>query len=125
MRVLHLDIDELAALGAQCVIVPVRHRVEAASTIAKLDLGDKPGILQISEAVINGCKADARKHVFCPGKNFIRRQMPMRITDHTPEITNQIPDYGQHTREVLLAAGYSATELDSLAAAGVVRLAVQ
>lgn len=60
---------------------------------------------------------------FDDGTTWLRS--PLRITDHTPEITNQIPDYGQHTREVLLAAGYSDAELDSLAAAGVVRLAVQ
>jgi alpha-methylacyl-CoA racemase len=56
---------------------------------------------------------------FDDGTTWLRS--PLRISDHTPEITNHVPGYGQHTREVLLAAGYSDAELELLTADGVIK----
>ncbi len=46
---------------------------------------------------------------------------PLRISGSTPEITNAIPGYGQHTREILADAGYSADEIAAFIAQGTVK----
>jgi alpha-methylacyl-CoA racemase len=56
---------------------------------------------------------------FDDGTTWLRS--PLRISDHTPEIINDIPGYGEHTREVLSAAGYSDDEIDGFAVNGVVK----
>ena len=51
-RVLHIDIDELAARGTDRVVVAVRHPVEPARPVAELNLSNVPRILQEAQAVI-------------------------------------------------------------------------
>jgi alpha-methylacyl-CoA racemase len=48
---------------------------------------------------------------------------PLRISNHTPEIVNKIPDYGEHTFEVLLETGYSESEIELLSIDGVIKQA--
>jgi hypothetical protein len=48
-----LDIDQLAALSADSVIMPLSHPVKSACTIAKLYLSDMSGLFQKSQAVVN------------------------------------------------------------------------
>ena len=83
LRVLHLDIDELSAFRAKRVIMTVRHAVETAGTISEPDLGYQPRILQVTQAVINGREADAGKKMLRPDEYFIRREVLLRITDHS------------------------------------------
>jgi crotonobetainyl-CoA:carnitine CoA-transferase CaiB-like acyl-CoA transferase len=50
------------------------------------------------------------------GRRFVRTPIKMHAT---PTAVNAGPaDVGQHTREVLVEAGYSATEIDGLIASG-------
>lgn len=78
---LHLDIDQLSAPGAERVVVPLGFPVETARAVAKTYLRDHPGVLQIAQRVIDGGKADRRKP--SPGrvKNLVRRQMPLGFPD--------------------------------------------
>jgi crotonobetainyl-CoA:carnitine CoA-transferase CaiB-like acyl-CoA transferase len=46
---------------------------------------------------------------------------PARISGSEPTIGNVIPGYGEHTREVLLEAGYDDDAIDALIAAGAVK----
>ena len=77
----HLDIGKLSAYSADRMIVPVRHLVETACTIAELYLGDMARLFQISQTVINGCETDRRQHFFCRRKYFIRCQVGVRLAD--------------------------------------------
>ncbi len=56
---------------------------------------------------------------FADGTPWMRS--PIHLSDSEPQIENVIPGYGEHTREVLRAAGYSDAELDALTAAGVLK----
>jgi hypothetical protein len=79
---LHLDIYQFAAPRAQSMVVPVRHPVKAARTVAELYLGNVPRVLQIPQRVVDGRETYARQEVLRPPKNLIRRQMMLRIADH-------------------------------------------
>ena len=48
---------------------------------------------------------------------------PLRLSDSEPVISNEIPNYGEHTRSVLEEAGYTPAQIDELAAQGAVGLA--
>ncbi len=54
-----------------------------------------------------------------PSEGTIRSmRMPMTWTDNTPDPIRPVPRQGEHTREVLLQAGYSAADIDALCATG-------
>jgi alpha-methylacyl-CoA racemase len=46
---------------------------------------------------------------------------PLRLSESTPEITNNSPGYGEHTATVLNEAGYSREEIEGLKAAGIIQ----
>ena len=46
---------------------------------------------------------------------------PVRLTHSDPEILNNAPDYGEHTREVLLSAGFTGEEISDLVEIGAVK----
>lgn len=79
---LHLDIHELAALGADRVVVPVRHPVKAARTIAELYLRDVSRVFQEPQTIVNSRKTDARQQLFCAPEYLTRRQVAFRLADH-------------------------------------------
>ena len=57
-----------------------------------------------------------------PSEGTIRNiGMPMTWTNSTPAPVRPAPRHGEHTREVLLQAGFSAEEVDALCAAGAAR----
>jgi crotonobetainyl-CoA:carnitine CoA-transferase CaiB-like acyl-CoA transferase len=49
-------------------------------------------------------------------------RLPIEMGDHELGLTRQPPTVGEHTREVMLEAGYSAAEIEGLAAEGAVVL---
>ena len=49
-------------------------------------------------------------------------RLPIEMAGHNLGLQRQAPQVGEHTREVLLEAGYSAAEIDELAGKGAVIL---
>ena len=82
-RNFHLDIDKRAARRAHCVIVSVRHPVESARAVAKMDLGDMPRFSQKPKAVVDGRKTDRRQQVLGTRENLTRRQVLARVAYDT------------------------------------------
>lgn len=72
------------------------------------------------DAIANDPHFKAREMlgVFADGTPWMRS--PVRLSDSKPQISSDVPNYGQHTRAVLENAGYSPAEVDELLAAGVV-----
>jgi len=64
------------------MIMPVRHPVKAAGTVAETDLGDVPRVLQKAKAVVNGRKTYRRKQFLGPRKDLICRQVLARVANH-------------------------------------------
>jgi crotonobetainyl-CoA:carnitine CoA-transferase CaiB-like acyl-CoA transferase len=46
---------------------------------------------------------------------------PVRLSDSHPPVRNDVPGYGEHTREVLLEAGYTDDDVTHLVRHGVVQ----
>ncbi|MDX1991710.1 MAG: CoA transferase [bacterium] len=57
--------------------------------------------------------------IFEDGTPWMRS--PVRLSDSQPLIENMIPGYGVHTGAVLSEAGFSATDIEALASAGIIR----
>ena len=55
-----------------------------------------------------------------PNKTVPIPGLPLEMSDHEFGVRRQTPGPGQHTREVLIESGYSAAEVDQLAARGVI-----
>ena len=49
-------------------------------------------------------------------------RLPMEMGEHDLGLFRQPPGVGEHTREVMLEAGYASAEIDNLAAKGAVVL---
>lgn len=56
---------------------------------------------------------------FPDGTRWMRS--PIRINGADPQMTNSVPDYGEHTRQVLQEAGYDDAQIDSLIGAGIIK----
>ena len=54
----HIQIDQLSAFIANRVVVTFHNAVVTAGAIAKTNLMNEPGLLQIVQRVIDGCVAD-------------------------------------------------------------------
>ncbi len=80
-RDFHLDVHQLSALSADRVVMPMRHPVITARTVAERDLGNMSGVFQISKTVVNRRETDRRQQTLRRRKNLIRRQMLVRIAD--------------------------------------------
>lgn len=77
----HLDIDQLAALSADRMVVTLRHPVKAARTVAKLYLRDMSSVLQKSQAIVNSRERYARELGLRRGEDLVRREMLMRVAN--------------------------------------------
>ncbi len=49
----HIQIDQLSALIADCVVVTFNHPVVAARAVAKIDFVNEPGVFQVAQRVVN------------------------------------------------------------------------
>lgn len=57
--------------------------------------------------------------IFDDGTSWMRS--PVRISESDPAVENVVPGYGEHTTDVLLAAGYTQVAIDDLREKGVIR----
>jgi alpha-methylacyl-CoA racemase len=64
-------------------------------------------------------QARAALGTFPDGTPWMRS--PVRLSDDDPPLKNDVPAYGQHTRQVLQEAGYSQAEIDALAERAVIQ----
>lgn len=64
-------------------------------------------------------KARGMLGIFSDGTPWMRS--PIRISESHITIENNIPAYGQHTREILMEAGYTEGEIEDLLRAGIVK----
>ena len=75
VRKREIHINQLSALRAERVVVAIGFRVEFACSIAELNFGDVPGLLQIPQRVIDGRKADRRQKPFRLVENLVGGQV--------------------------------------------------
>ena len=54
-----IEIDQLSAIIADGVVVTIGFAIVAAGAVAKIDFVNEPGVLQVTQRVINGCVADS------------------------------------------------------------------
>jgi len=128
-----IGVPEVAALGfaedaegerAVAVVQAVllaRTRAQWLETLAGLDVCVEP-VLDIEETFEHpqvrsrGMRLDAG-----PGRPTAQTGFPIRLNGSPATFRRGAPGYGEHTDEVLAAAGYLPDEVVSLRAAGVVR----
>src|SRR5437868_4977770 len=53
-----IEIDQLAAIVADRVIVTLGFAIVATGAVAKVDFVDQPGLFQVAQRVVDGCVAD-------------------------------------------------------------------
>ena len=53
-----IEIDQLAAIVADGMVVTIGFAVVAAGAITKIDFVNQPGVFQVAQRVVNGCVAD-------------------------------------------------------------------
>ena len=54
-----MEIDQLSAVVADGVVVPLGFAIVAAGAVAKTDFQNEPGFFQVAQRVVDGCVADA------------------------------------------------------------------
>ena len=54
-----IEVDQLAAIVADGMVVTTGFSVVAAGAISKIDFVNQPGFFQVAQGVVNGCIADA------------------------------------------------------------------
>ena len=79
------DVHELSAHGADSVVVPMRHPVKAARSVAEFYLGDVAGLFEITQRVINGRERYARQKRLGRRENLVRRKVTVRITNDSQD----------------------------------------
>lgn len=77
-----LDIDKLATVAANRVIVPRQVAVVAGGLSAKADLGYQALGLEIAKRVVNGRERYAGQKAPCILKHFVGREVFVRSMDH-------------------------------------------
>lgn len=132
--------DDLIAAGQQVDVArqqPFKEKIRAAirrktlaewtAVFAEIDACVEPA-LTTQEALAHPHTQARRMIVHVPRPNNGPAQpqigTPIKLSDHTPRYTHIGPPPGAHTRAVLTELGYTAADIDALAAAGVIAEAV-
>jgi crotonobetainyl-CoA:carnitine CoA-transferase CaiB-like acyl-CoA transferase len=115
--------DELIA-----AVTPEMRKRSTQEWVATLDAAGVPvsPVLQVGEmhkdpqAIARGMIAEVTHSVLGPVKTLGN---PLKFSKTPGELGAGAPVLGEHTREVLLAHGYDAAEIDALVAAGAIQCA--
>ena len=54
-----IEVDQLAAIVADGMVVTISFPVVTAGAISKIDFVNQPGLFQVAQRIVNGCVADA------------------------------------------------------------------
>ena len=82
-RLRQIKIDQLAALGADRVIVAIRNPVVATGAIAEAELADETSLTQITKGVVNGSVTDCREVLLGRRKDIARGRMVISLAHGT------------------------------------------
>jgi crotonobetainyl-CoA:carnitine CoA-transferase CaiB-like acyl-CoA transferase len=77
-------------------------------------------VLSPDEAFTSGLAAGFLAEQASGGHRFASPGCPVRLRDTPPAIRRSAPRLGEHTREVLAEAGYSADQIEGMHEAGAV-----
>ena len=77
-----IEIDQLSAIVADGVVVPVGFTIVATGAISKTDLEDESGFFQVAQRVVDGCVADAGETPARSLKNGTRRRVVITFLNH-------------------------------------------
>jgi hypothetical protein len=77
-----IEIDQLSAIVADGVVVPVGFTIVATGAVSKTDLEDESGLFQVAQRVVDSCVADAGETPAGGLKNVTRRRVVITFLNH-------------------------------------------